>query len=169
MPASGSTTSASPGASPDPAASGATAQPVLGGGVLADLPLWDCCVAADIKPQALEQHFAATIGLPGAVVMDGVRIVGMLSRRAYHFLMSKPYARELYFNKPIAWMTEIIDPAPLTLPEETPIYLAVAQVLDAPPPAFWRLDLTPLSLTDLRWNRRWTVRATGVDLRDLQP
>ncbi|ASG25035.1 histidine phosphatase family protein [Nitrospirillum viridazoti] len=43
------------------------------------------------------------------------------------------------------------------------IRMAVAVVLEAPPRAFWRLDIAPLSLTDLRWHRRWAVRATGVD------
>ncbi|MDZ5645603.1 histidine phosphatase family protein [Nitrospirillum sp. BR 11828] len=46
------------------------------------------------------------------------------------------------------------------------IRMAVIQVLDAPLQAFWRLDIAPLSLTDLRWNRRWTVRATSVDARE---
>ncbi|MEE3627804.1 histidine phosphatase family protein [Nitrospirillum sp. BR 11752] len=46
------------------------------------------------------------------------------------------------------------------------IRMAAAVVLDAPLQAFWRLDIAPLSLTDLRWNRRWTVRATGVDARE---
>ncbi|MEA1648999.1 histidine phosphatase family protein [Nitrospirillum sp. BR 11164] len=46
------------------------------------------------------------------------------------------------------------------------IRMAVGLVLDAPPAAFWRLDITPLSLTDLRWHRRWAVRAMGVDVRE---
>ncbi|MBB6253787.1 histidine phosphatase family protein [Nitrospirillum iridis] len=69
-----------------------------------------------------------------------------------------------------AWLETVPrDGHTLAITHPAVIRMAVAQVLEAPPPAFWRLDITPLSLTDLRWNRRWTVRTTGVDLRDLQP
>jgi broad specificity phosphatase PhoE len=42
---------------------------------------------------------------------------------------------------------------------------AVVTVLGAPPAAFWRIDVAPLSATDLRGGpERWTVRATGAAL-----
>jgi hypothetical protein len=41
----------------------------------------------------------------------------------------------------------------------------VLAVLDAPAAAFWRLDVAPLTVTDLRGGPgRWTVRATGAPL-----
>jgi broad specificity phosphatase PhoE len=43
---------------------------------------------------------------------------------------------------------------------------AVVYALQAAPAAFWRVDVAPLSLTDLRWNGRvWTVRCCGCALR----
>ncbi len=43
---------------------------------------------------------------------------------------------------------------------------AVVAVLGAPPSAFWRLDVAPLTLTDLRGGPdRWTVRSTATALR----
>jgi broad specificity phosphatase PhoE len=42
---------------------------------------------------------------------------------------------------------------------------AVVTVLGAPPAAFWRIDVAPLSATDLRSGpARWTVRTTGAPL-----
>jgi broad specificity phosphatase PhoE len=42
---------------------------------------------------------------------------------------------------------------------------AVVTVLGAPPVAFWRVDIAPLSLTDLRGSPQgWTVRTTGAPL-----
>jgi broad specificity phosphatase PhoE len=42
---------------------------------------------------------------------------------------------------------------------------ALVHVLHAPPLSFWRIDIAPLSLTDLRWNgRAWTVRSCGCAL-----
>lgn len=43
---------------------------------------------------------------------------------------------------------------------------AVVAVLDAPAAAFWRVDVAPLTVTDLRGGpHRWTVRAAGAPLR----
>ena len=45
------------------------------------------------------------------------------------------------------------------------IRAAVVHVIGAPPQAFWRIDVEPLSCTDLRRNGdRWTLRATGCRL-----
>ena len=41
----------------------------------------------------------------------------------------------------------------------------VVNALQAPPLAFWRIDVAPLSITDLRFNgRMWTVRSVGCSL-----
>lgn len=45
------------------------------------------------------------------------------------------------------------------------IRAAILCSLQAPPASFWRLDIAPLSSTDLRFNGRlWTVRSTGSSL-----
>jgi broad specificity phosphatase PhoE len=42
------------------------------------------------------------------------------------------------------------------------IRAAVVRCLDAPPQSFWRIDVEPLSVTDLRlYNGRWTLRSVG--------
>jgi broad specificity phosphatase PhoE len=42
---------------------------------------------------------------------------------------------------------------------------ALIHTLQSPPSSFWRIDIAPLSLTDLRWNGRvWTVRSSGCAL-----
>jgi broad specificity phosphatase PhoE len=41
----------------------------------------------------------------------------------------------------------------------------LVHTLQSPPSSFWRIDIAPLSLTDLRWNCRvWTVRSSGCAL-----
>ncbi|WP_158792541.1 histidine phosphatase family protein [Granulicella sp. L60] len=43
---------------------------------------------------------------------------------------------------------------------------ALVYALGSPTQAFWRIDIPPLSLTDLRFNGRlWTVRSSGCALR----
>lgn len=47
------------------------------------------------------------------------------------------------------------------------IRAAILSVLDAPAQAFWRIDVPPLSITDLRSNgKRWAVRQMSAPLRD---
>jgi broad specificity phosphatase PhoE len=47
------------------------------------------------------------------------------------------------------------------------IRAAIVCALEAPLQAFWRIDIAPLSLTDLRFNGRvWTLRSSGCGLRD---
>jgi broad specificity phosphatase PhoE len=43
---------------------------------------------------------------------------------------------------------------------------AIVHALQAPAQSFWRIDIAPLSLTDLRFNGRvWTVRSTACPLQ----
>ena len=42
---------------------------------------------------------------------------------------------------------------------------AIVHTLQGPPLTFWRIDIAPLSLTDLRWNGKvWTLRSSGCAL-----
>jgi broad specificity phosphatase PhoE len=42
------------------------------------------------------------------------------------------------------------------------IRAAIVCVLEASPSTFWRIDIAPLSISDLRWNERvWTLRSSG--------
>ncbi|NYF89498.1 histidine phosphatase family protein [Tunturiibacter empetritectus] len=45
------------------------------------------------------------------------------------------------------------------------IRAAILHTLDAPPQSFWRIDIAPLTLTDLRHNgRTWTLRSAAIPL-----
>lgn len=46
------------------------------------------------------------------------------------------------------------------------IRAAIVNAIQAPPMSFWRVEIAPLSITDLRFNgRAWTVRSSGASLR----
>jgi broad specificity phosphatase PhoE len=52
------------------------------------------------------------------------------------------------------------------------IRAAIVHVIEAQPQSFWRIDVSPLSLTDLRTNgRRWVLRSMGpmVSTNELEP
>jgi broad specificity phosphatase PhoE len=45
------------------------------------------------------------------------------------------------------------------------IRAAILCAIQAPPESFWRIEIAPLSVTDLRFNgRHWTARSTGCPL-----
>jgi broad specificity phosphatase PhoE len=45
------------------------------------------------------------------------------------------------------------------------IRAAILNSLQSPPESFWRIEIAPLSVTDLRYNGRlWTTRSTGCSL-----
>ena len=61
------------------------------------------------------------------------------------------------------WLAALPDGHTLAVCGPAVVRAAVVAVLDAPPAGFWRVDVGPLTATDLRGGpRRWTVRATGV-------
>jgi broad specificity phosphatase PhoE len=50
------------------------------------------------------------------------------------------------------------------------IRAAILHTLNAPPQSFWRIDIAPLTLTDLRHNgRTWTLRSSAIPLRQHDP
>lgn len=61
-----------------------------------------------------------------------------------------------------AWLTGCRDAGHTVLvTHPAVIRAALVHVLAADPRAFWRLDISPLSFTDLRHKDRWTVRAVA--------
>jgi broad specificity phosphatase PhoE len=48
------------------------------------------------------------------------------------------------------------------------IRAAVLCAMEAPPDSFWRIEVSPMSVTDLRFNgRAWTLRSMGWSVRSL--
>jgi broad specificity phosphatase PhoE len=61
------------------------------------------------------------------------------------------------------WMAGLSSEHTLAVCAPAVVRAAVVAVLGAPAPAFWRIDMAPMTLTDLRGGGdRWTVRATAV-------
>ena len=64
------------------------------------------------------------------------------------------------------WMGQQRDAgALLAITHPSVIRCAILHALHAPPNAFWRVDIAPLSITDLRFNgRTWTLRSINCAL-----
>jgi broad specificity phosphatase PhoE len=67
------------------------------------------------------------------------------------------------------WLAGALPGHTLVLCGPAVVRAAVVTALDAPAAAFWRIDVAPLTMTDLRGGpARWTVRAVGAPLRNAE-
>jgi broad specificity phosphatase PhoE len=110
-----------------------------------DLGAWGGRTLADVSA-GRQDAVAAWLSDPRAAPHGGESLAGLVGRVR-------------------AWLERA--PAGHTLAVCAPavVRAAVVVVLDAPEQAFWRLDVAPLTVTDLRGGpKRWTVRATGAPL-----
>ncbi|MCE9649049.1 MAG: histidine phosphatase family protein [Parvibaculum sp.] len=68
-------------------------------------------------------------------------------------------------RRAITWLDGVADGHTLAVTHAPVIRAAILHAIGAPPAAFWRIDIAPLTLTDLRRDGgRWLLRASGVPL-----
>jgi hypothetical protein len=70
--------------------------------------------------------------LPGAIVSNGKEIVAVISQKSFLEHMSKPYSLELYLNRPIQVLLNILPTEFLQLPITCTIEQAVQIALSRP-------------------------------------
>jgi hypothetical protein len=97
--------------------------------MLCDLPAHDRQVAGTMLGRDVLSVFERDIHLPGVLVMDGARLVGIVSRETFFERTGRVFGPEVFLSRPIATMLETIPYAPLVLPDTTLITLATQQVL----------------------------------------
>ena len=100
---------------------------------LADLPTHKHAIEASALGQEIQAELQNHPELPGVIVVDGDRTLGIISRRTFLEQMSQPYSLELYLRRPIRILLEAIATDMLRLPGNYPIDLAVRQALSRPP------------------------------------
>ncbi|MDX2100590.1 MAG: hypothetical protein SFW36_22660 [Leptolyngbyaceae cyanobacterium bins.59] len=98
---------------------------------LGDLPLHDFQVHPMTLGQAIADQFEGQPNLPGVIVADDSKILGMISRRAFHERISGRFGPELFLNRPIQTFFEHLgkDDRPLCLEDREKIDVAVRAAL----------------------------------------
>ena len=71
------------------------------GATIADLPTCDFTVAADAPTECVKEAFDRRADLPGAIVVEGERILEVVSRDSLFRHLSRPFFREIFLRKPI--------------------------------------------------------------------
>jgi two-component system sensor histidine kinase/response regulator len=99
---------------------------------LADLPLDDFIVSAEMAGEVVASVFDERPDLPGVIVIARNRVVGMISREKFLERLSRPYGLELYMRRPIQAMLDTVDLGHLELPGECGIHEAASVALSRP-------------------------------------
>lgn len=99
---------------------------------LQELNLHDCRVEPSCLGWQVAQTFKENPLLPGVILCQGKSLLGMVSRRRFFELMSRPYGLELFSRRPIKSLHRSSYLEPLVLNSTTPIITATRQSLQRP-------------------------------------
>lgn len=94
-----------------------------------DLYLHHCLIEVEQIGLDISRIFKEKISLPGVVLIKDDLFFGMLSRRRFLELLSRPYGPELFLKRPIKMLYEFAQHTVLILPGETRIAEAIHQSL----------------------------------------
>ncbi|WP_008317125.1 sensor histidine kinase [Leptolyngbya sp. PCC 6406] len=139
--------------------------------VLAQLPLWEASLDIGDPGHEAAHLFEGEPTLPGIILTDGKRSVGMLSRQRFLEYLLRPKGIDLFLAQPLRVMYSYARLPPLVLAHTTPILAAAQLVLRRP------LDQQgePLVVTSPRGDRlvhihdlnraHWQIRGIETQVR----
>lgn len=94
---------------------------------------WTTSISIDERSVLLERLFLSDPALPGAIVREDDRIVGLLSRGLFLASLSQAYGREIYLNRPLRELLTSISLQTLTLSEDLTLTTACRMALAREP------------------------------------
>jgi len=96
---------------------------------LGDLPRTNFRIEADTLGSCVEQLFLDRSDLPGVLIYDTGRAIGVLSRRRFMEILSRPFSRDLYAKRPVRTMLQNTSPTMFVLKLGERISSAVEKAL----------------------------------------
>ena len=100
---------------------------------LRELSLCDFQIDITCPGKQLARSFDVNPLLPGAILVRGDRFAGLVSRRRFLEIMSRPYAIELFLHRPLYHLYSFVGSEALVRSGDTPIFDAARQCLERPP------------------------------------
>ncbi|AFY54625.1 signal transduction histidine kinase [Rivularia sp. PCC 7116] len=100
---------------------------------LLELPLYEFSVEISFTGKELGQVFEKYPLLPGAILVDEGKYVGMLSRRQFLEFLIRPFGQDLFFHQPLSIIYSYGRTPILNLAETTPILNAMQFALRRSP------------------------------------
>ena len=98
------------------------------------IELWDSKIDIDASVRDLDSEFRKFPNLPGLIILENLKIVGIVSRVRFAYALSRQFAREIFMKGPIRVLFDfdIVDTNPLILDGQTLISSAVQSALARP-------------------------------------
>ena len=96
---------------------------------LADLPLHEFRVDPEMRSKHVQEEFDRRGELPGVLVTDESRVLGIISRERFFQELSRPLALDVYMTRPVLVLLEAIKAEPLELPSTFGIQQAATLAL----------------------------------------
>lgn len=147
--------------------------------ILKDLPLYDFAAEIDILGTEVAQIFERHSLLPGVILTEHGRFLGMIPRHRLLEYLLRPYGIDLFLDKPLQILHSYDRTTPLILNGDTSILIAAQQALRRPfdrlrDPIVVRLDhdqyriLDPHELNIAYWQLRGIETQVRVERLQLQ-
>lgn len=162
-----------------PILSSGNAQSIQLESTLKDLPLFDFAAELDVLGTEVAQIFEQHSLLPGVILKEHGRFLGMLPRHRLLEYLLRPYGIDLFLDKPLRILYSYDRTSPLILGGDTPILSAAQQALRRPferlsDPIVVRIDpdqyriLDPHELNIAYWQLRGIETQVRVERFQLQ-
>ncbi|MGC9504145.1 MAG: PP2C family protein-serine/threonine phosphatase [Baaleninema sp.] len=100
---------------------------------LKDLSLYDLTIEVHRPGDVLVETFAKNSLVPGAILTETGNFIGMVSRRRFLEIMSRPYGIELFSRRPLRSLYNFIETKILYANGNTPVFDAARQCLQRSP------------------------------------
>ena len=100
---------------------------------LQELTLYDFFLESECQGDEVAKIFQANPLLPGIIITQQGKFIGMISRRRYFEHMSRPYSLELFSQQPLFILYRFTKTDMLVLDRQTSIMTAVRQSLERAP------------------------------------
>jgi diguanylate cyclase (GGDEF)-like protein/PAS domain S-box-containing protein len=123
----------SPDESPDALVPDSMQTPIHLDSTLQELKLYQVWVDVDCLGEELTRIFGEDPLLPGVILMESGKFLGVISRRRFLEQMSRPFGLELFSRRPIAVLQEFVQVPPLILPGDMPVIAAAKASLQRSP------------------------------------
>ncbi|MCG5057639.1 MAG: ATP-binding protein [Limnoraphis sp. WC205] len=117
---------------------------------LQDLSLYEIQVDIRQKGVVITQLFESDSTIPGVILMDQKKFIGMVSQRRFFERMSRPYARELFLGRSLHVFYNFAQTDLLLLSGDTPVVEAAQQAIRRSPHLLYEPIVVKLSAQDYR-------------------
>ncbi|MEL7036738.1 MAG: ATP-binding protein [Cyanobacteria bacterium J06592_8] len=117
---------------------------------LRDLSLYEVQVDMNQKAVILTRIFESNPTLPGVILKQGKKFIGMVSQRRFFERMSRPYAQDLFLGRSLFVFYNFAQMELLVLPGETPVVEAAQQAIRRSPQFLYEPIVVQLSDDEYR-------------------